>query len=182
MIDTSSLSRQIQYLGKGARGDGSSRFREKQVIGKYCPCFTIFHALCSVRRVPISRSLSTLWIWLQYPRETQNSKVRSHCKTSECKKCYSIFPGRTDKCWNGVYTAVRHCFSNKIKQHSSLRKGDLLIKYHCHLSQNKKSNSYLVVSRGLSLLPTSKHMCISPMKHGNNDASVGYTQNVGKED
>lgn len=62
MIDTSTLPRQIQYLGKGAGGEGSSRFREKQVIGKYCPCFTIFHALCSVLRVSISRSLSTLWI------------------------------------------------------------------------------------------------------------------------
>lgn len=62
MLDTLTLPRQIRYLGNRAGGEDSSRFREKQVIGKYCLCFTIFCALCSAIRAPISRSLSTLWI------------------------------------------------------------------------------------------------------------------------
>lgn len=60
--------------GKRDGGEGSSRFREKQVIGKYCPCFTIFLALCSVIRVPISRSLSTLWIVDAVPQ--RNTKFK----------------------------------------------------------------------------------------------------------
>lgn len=74
MLDTSTLLRQISYLGNRAGGEGSSRFREKQVIGKYCLCFTIFCALCSVIRAPISRSLSTLWIVDAVPQSNTKFK------------------------------------------------------------------------------------------------------------
>lgn len=55
---------------------------------------------------------------------------------------------------------------------------NLLMNFHGHISKKKKSNYCLVVSRRLSLLPTSKHVSILYMKCGNNDVSGGYKQNM----
>lgn len=80
--------------GKRDGGEGSSRFREKQVIGKYCPCFTISHALCSVIRVPISRSLSTLWIVDAVPQRNKIQRLAATAKHPSVENV-TLFPWKS---------------------------------------------------------------------------------------